>query len=151
MISRPSATIAAFHAPIVLASRSPSGTSPRWAGCAFSTFFLVPNAELGCWPFQAGHHFVATYSPNGVRAFSGVRLGRPRELVAAAALDRALLSQRALLGREDARRTVPPAVLVADLVALARVPGRWRDCHDPGHVGCLFVRDGLMTRDPHSA
>jgi hypothetical protein len=35
----------------------------------FSTFLRVPSSAVGCWSFQAGHHFVATNSPNRVRAF----------------------------------------------------------------------------------
>ena len=34
------------------------------------TNLRVPYSEVGCWSFQAGHHLVATYSPNRVRAFS---------------------------------------------------------------------------------
>jgi hypothetical protein len=55
-----SASMAAFHAPGVLASRSPSGMFPKAGRIRFSTFLQVPYSEVGCWSFEAGHHFVAT-------------------------------------------------------------------------------------------
>jgi hypothetical protein len=56
-----------------------------------------------------------------------------------ATLDGPLLSLGASLGREDAGRALPLAVLVAGLVALVRVAGGRRDNRDPGHVPCLLV------------
>jgi hypothetical protein len=68
---RPSATIAAFHVPIVLGSSWPRGMSPKVGRMRFSTFLRVPYSEAGCWSFQAGHHLVVTYSPTRVRGLAG--------------------------------------------------------------------------------
>jgi hypothetical protein len=96
--ARSSATIAAFHAPIVLASSSTSGTSPKAGRTRVWTFLRVPYAEAGCWSFHAGHHLVVTYSPNSVRAFSwsrsagaGSSWGRPRSMARFSASARGLV------------------------------------------------------------
>jgi len=52
--------MADFQAPIVLASKSMRGMSPKVGRIRFSTFLRVPYSEVGCWSFQAGHHLVAT-------------------------------------------------------------------------------------------
>ena len=137
-----SATIAAFHAPIVLASNSPSGTSPKAGRMRFSTFLRVPYAEAGVLVLPRrpplGGHVLPEQRPCRLL----VEVSGGWELLGAAALDGPLLGQRARLGPEDAGGALPLAFVIADLVADLRVPrGRW-DNDDPGHVPCLRVTVG---------
>lgn len=53
----------------VLLKMIPSNEA-RPSKVALSIFLGVPYSEVGCWSFQAGHHLVATYLPQRVRARS---------------------------------------------------------------------------------
>jgi hypothetical protein len=95
------------------------------------------------------------WPPLGAHVLPEQRAGLPRvgvgqvgKLLAVAALDRPLGGQRPTHGREDPRRALPPAVLVAHPIALVGVPGGGWDGHDPGHVECLPCRRSLAELRP---
>jgi hypothetical protein len=95
---------------MVLASRSPSGMSPKVGRIRFSTFLRVPYSEVGCWSFQAGHHLVATYSPNKVRAFcSKSRSVNLESSVRPRSMARRSASARRLVGKIPAERCRVPS------------------------------------------
>src|SRR6266511_6000775 len=133
---------------MVLASSSPIGTSPKTGRMRFSSD--LAGAVLRAWVLilprrpPLGAHVL----PEQRARLPRVEVGQVGELLAVAALDRPLLGQRPAHGREDPRRALPLAVLVAHPIALVRVPGGGWDGHDPGHVECLPCRRSLAELRP---
>jgi hypothetical protein len=124
-----------------MSPKAAGSASRPFCGCRIRRWVLVLPGRP-----PLGRHVVAEQGLGPLQ----VNVVCLEELVTAP-LDGPLLGKRSALGREDPGGAAPLALLVADLIPLVRVARGRRDNHDPGHVPCLLVRDGLMGRDPHTA
>ena len=124
----------------MVAGKSMRGMSPKFDRMRFSTFLRVPYSEgvlvLPGWP-PLGGDVVAEQGPCPLE----VDLSRPYRF-RTATLDGTPLGLGASLGREDAGRALPLAVLIADLVALVRVSG------DGGTTAIQAMYHAPLSRAP---
>ena len=101
--------IGVFQAPMVLASKSVRGMSPKVGRMRFSTFLRVPYSEVGCWSLPGwpplGRHVVAEQGPGPLQ----VNLVRLDELVTARSIARCSASARRLVGKMPAERCRLPS------------------------------------------